>query len=97
MFGLSSLVSLGLGLFIFGLLIMGVQWIIKSRQTKPQQVDPIQGVAKLLELIKTNGLGLVVAAVGLVIMLLGAVQGGGGGADTPSPSPSSSPSSSAPT
>lgn len=90
MFGLSAVVTLGLGLFILGLLIMAIQAIIKSRQVKPQEVDPVTGVAKLIQLIKDNGLGLVVAAAGLFIMLWGVVQPGGDGAKTPTPSPSSS-------
>jgi uncharacterized membrane protein len=95
MFGLSATITLGLGLFLLGLIFLGVQAIVNSRKTKPQDYDPVGGLEKLLKLIKKYGLGMVIVAVGLLIMLLGVVQESGGGKGE-SPKPSSTSSSATP-
>lgn len=59
-----------------GLLICVVQWFLDRQKVKPQSTDPIDGVERVLGLIKQFGLGLVITAVGLVIMLIAAVSGG---------------------
>lgn len=96
MLGLNGTMTAGLILVILGLIIMAVQWLINRNKVDTQSVDPVDWVQRLLKLMKEFGIGMVLLAVGLVIMLLGAL-GNGGDEPTPTPTPTATSTDSATT